>query len=75
MVAGAGNTLKDPAVKKQVHKTTRTAVTAVATTFSELVAELRSHLERRPESGQDSSAGEGPGVERDSPADQDRPGP
>ena len=69
MVAGAGNTLKDPAVKSQVHKTTRTAATTIATTFSEWAAELRRRLEKRPEPRQ------GPGSEGDSPAGQDPLGP
>lgn len=68
MVAGAGNTLKDPAVKSQVQKTTRTAATTIAATFSEWAAELRRRLEKRPES-EPGSPGEG-----DSPAGQDPPG-
>ena len=69
MVAGAGNTLKDPAVKKQVQKTTRTAATAINTTVSEWAAELRSRLDKKPESRQ-GTAGEG-----DSSVGQDPPGP
>lgn len=56
MVAGAGNTLKDPAVKQQVQRTTKTAVAAIATMFSEWAAELRSRLEERGEGRQDSGA-------------------
>ena len=59
MVAGAENTLKDPAVKKQVQKTTKTAATAVAATLSEWAAELRSRLEKRPGARRDAAAGEG----------------
>lgn len=81
MVAGAGNTLKDPAVKQQVQRTTRTAVTAIAAMFAEWADALRSLLEERCEDQQDPAAGQGSpengaatGDERDAPSDRDPQG-
>ena len=81
MVAGAGNTLKDPAVKQQVQKTTRTAVSAVAALFAEWAAELRTRLEERGGDQQDpptyhrSQEGESAtGDEKDTPSDKDPEG-
>jgi hypothetical protein len=71
MVAGAGNTLKDPSVKQQVKKTTRSAFAALAGVLSDWAAELRSKVEGQrgdqsdPEAEQstgpaESEAGEAP---------------
>ncbi len=47
MVAGAGNTLRDPAVKQQVKKTTRTVISTLVGVLSEWTSDLRSRLEER----------------------------
>ena len=81
MVAGAGNTLKDPAVKQQVQKTTRTVVTAIAGLLAEWAAEMRSRLEEKRQDQQDSAGGqqspesnEATGDEKDAASDQDPQG-
>ena len=81
MVAGAGNTLKDPAVKQQVQKTTRTAVAAMAAMFAEWADELRSRLEEKFQDHQDSATEQGSpesgaaaGDEKDTSSDTDPQG-
>ncbi len=54
MMAGAGNTLKDPAVKQQVQKTTRSVIFALAGVFSDWVSVVRSRVEKRARGRRDS---------------------
>ena len=55
MVAGAGNTLKDPAVKQQVQKTTRSVLFALGAVFADWANVVRSRVENRARAQRDSA--------------------
>ena len=74
MVAGAGNTLKDPAVKQQVQKTTRSVMFALAGVFSDWASVVRSRMENRARNQRDATTGreeaEEAAASKDAPSDQ-----
>ena len=74
MVAGAEATLKDPEVKEQVQKTTRTVITAVTGALSEWVSELRRRLEERRRRQAGSAPGDDDGGSRSEPDGDESPG-
>lgn len=59
VVSGAGNTLKDPTVKQQVKKTTRSALSALAGVLAAWTSHLRGRLEKRRGHKSDHDVGSG----------------
>lgn len=74
MVAGAEATLKDPEVKEQVQKTTRTVISAVSTALSEWASELRRRMEERRGHQADAAAGDDGDGSRPEPGADGSPG-
>ena len=56
IAAGAGNTLKDPQVKRQVKKTTSSAMSAISGILLDFSADLRRRLGERGEQGEQEEA-------------------
>ena len=74
MVAGAEATLKDPEVKEQVQRTTRTVISAVSRALSEWTSELRRRMEKRRRQQAGSAEGHDDGGSSPEPGADESPG-